>query len=303
MANYSIVSFYVESAIANKSIQPSTAAHDTEVLDRVCKTLEQQWGVSVADDAIKGLTAPVLQRWFIEASKNWKPATCNNYVCTLNPFLRWAHTMEYLPKDLSNVLQTKRIPHPDELPEDERPKDKYYTHEQVKELLWGNHGRNHVRDRAIIAMILWCGLRVSELCGLTIAQVMDVPRGSMRIRRKGGAWCDVTVAEDVYPLLEQYLKTRKDTDDRTRPLFMTTHGQPCSRKQIYKVLSFKQNELNLATGPHALRHTAVSEIANTFGAAVARDFANHKSLVVTNRYAHTSKEQRSAAVNALPWAK
>lgn len=302
MRDYPIVSFYVESSVANKDLQPSTAAHETELLCRVFATLESKYGVTIADESIGGLTAPILQRWFIDASKSWKPATCNSYVCTLNPFFRWAYKMEYISRDLSNILQTKRIPHPDELPEDQRPKDKYYTHEQVHDLLWGCHGRNVVRDRAIIGMLLWCGLRVSELCALTIAQVMDVPRGSMRIRRKGGAWCDVEVAPDVYPLLEAYLATRDDTDDRSRPLFMTTHGQPCSRTQIYKALSFKQEELDLATGPHALRHTAVSEVSNMRGAAIARDFANHKSLTITNRYAHTTREQRRAAVESLPWA-
>jgi integrase/recombinase XerD len=300
---YEIIRFYVEADIANKDIQPTTAAHKTEVLERVFQTLVSEYGVSVYDDRIEGLTPPVLQRWFINASKNWKPATCNSYVNTLNPFFRWAAQMEYMKKDLSGILKDKRIPHPDELPENERPKNKYYTHEQVHDLLWGHRGRNIVRDRAMIGMLLYCGLRVSELCSLTIGQVMDVPRGSMRIKRKGGAWCDVEVADEVYPLLEAYLKTRKDTDDRSRPLFMTSRGVPCNRKQVYKALAFKQEALDLATGPHALRHTAISEISNTYGSAIARDFANHKSLVVTNRYSHTSKEQRHVAVNALPWAK
>ena len=34
---------------------------------------------------------------------------------------------------------------------------------------------------------------------------------------------------------------------------------------------------------------------------MARDFANHKSFTVTNRYSHTTAAQMKHAVNELPW--
>ena len=121
-------------------------------------------------------------------------------------------------------------------------------------------------------------------------------------RRKGGAFATAVIGQDAYPLIEAYLRTRKIPDD-AEPLFITTHGKPCSRNQVYKALRFKQKEIDVATGPHALRHTAISEVANTAGAAVARDFANHKSFTVTNRYSHTTEEQRLGAANGLRWCR
>ena len=53
---YEIIRFYVEADIANKDIQPTTAAHKTEVLERVFQTLVSEYGVSVYDDRIEGLT-------------------------------------------------------------------------------------------------------------------------------------------------------------------------------------------------------------------------------------------------------
>ena len=100
--------------------------------------------------------------------------------------------------------------------------------------------------------------------------------------------------------MNAYLLTRKDLTDDS-PLFVTTHGTPCTRTQIYQSLAFKQKELSLATGPHALRHTAISEVGNRFGAVIARDFANHKSFIVTNQYSHTTEKQMHDAVNQLPW--
>lgn len=301
-----MIQFYASAAVANKKIMATTAPTITYRLEKIFDALENEYGVKVSDSKIENLDSVTLQNWFIKASVNWKPATINAYVCAINPFLRWAHKMsvkgeKYIDEDLSDVLSTVRIPSIDELPEEERPMDKYYSPEQVNELLYGNHGRNQVRDRAIMALVLYSGLRVSELCSLTVGQFRESPKGKLRLRRKGGAWSTAFVGEAAYPLIEEYLKTRNDLDDPSAPLFMTTHGKPCSREQIYKCLSHKQKEIGIATGPHALRHTAVSEVSNHFGAAMARDFANHKSMQITNRYAHTTEEQRATAVNSLNW--
>ena len=296
-----IVKFYVESAVSSRRMLDSTAPQCEEKIDRVLDQLEQEFGVTVTDSSITGLTPMVLQRWFNAHASAWKPSTANNYICIINPFLRWAHTMEITEKDVSGVLHTSKLPDPNTLPPEEKPKDKYYTHEQVKDLMFHvKGGRNMVRDRAIMAMILYGGFRVSEICGLTVGQVMNVPRGSVRLRRKGGAWCDQPINEEVYKYLEAYMATRPDAKD-DEPLFVTTHGQPCCRNQLYRSFASKQKVIGLATGPHALRHTAISEVNNTCGALAARDFANHKSMVVTNRYSHTTPEQRTKTVGSLRW--
>ena len=305
-----MVDFYAASGVANHRFLPTTAPQIKEKLERVIGMLEKGYDVKVEKEKITGLDSVTLQSWFNQASENWKPATINSYVCVINPFLRWAYetgrmngeTLErYIGYDFSHVLRTVHIPDVDELPEEERPLDKYYTQEQVHELLYGNHGRNQVRDRAIMALILYSGLRVSELCSLTVGQYRESPKGTLRLRRKGGAWATAVVGEDAYPFIDAYLKTRDDLDNPKSPLFMTTHGKPCNKTQIYKALSFKQRQIGVATGPHAFRHTAISEVANRFGAPVARDFANHKSMHITNRYSHTTLEQRAHAADNLHW--
>lgn len=296
-----VIRFYLESAVSDRRVMETTVPQMQEKLERICGQLEKNYGVSFGDEKITGLTPIILRRWFNEASASWKPATANNYVCTVNPFLRWAFEMEMTEKDLSSILHTAKLPDPDSLPPEEQPKDKYYTHEQVSALLHDVKGHNLLRDRAIMALILYSGFRVSEVCALTIGQVMHVPHGTVRLRRKGGAWKEAKVSEELYPWLEAYLATRKDKDDPNAPLFITTHGLPCTRTQIYRALSSKQKVLDLATGPHALRHTAISEVNNKYGALAARDFANHKNLVVTNRYSHTTEEQRQNAANSLCW--
>lgn len=302
-----MIQFYENSIKHSKS--ENTVEHYAEVLDRIFQEMESL-GVQMTESRITGLDGKTLQKWFNTLCDQVKPATVNNYVITLNGFLRWVATMSeevdgedipYIKKDFSNVLHTIPIPDADKLPPEERPKEKYYTHEQVNELLYGNHGRNQVRDRAIMALILYSGLRVSELCSLTVGQFRNAPRGKVQIRRKGGRWTTAVIGEEAYPFIEAYLATRSDLDNPDHPLFMTTHGKPCNRNQLYRALAFKQKEVDVATGPHAFRHTFVSELGNQSGASIARDCANHKSMHVTNRYSHTTEDQRQEAVNGLHW--
>jgi integrase/recombinase XerD len=302
MSNFPMIDFYCEScAIAESSI-----FHHTDVLQRVFRQMEE-FGVKMHEESIDGLTGAAVQRWFNAYKKDKKPATVNNVVVTLNPFFRWAHTIYPDIPDMSNVLHTQRLPSYDQIPDEEKPKDKYYTDEEIARLLEIPKRDSDLkkRDRAVIAMFIGTGLRVSELCSLTVGGFRNYTHGYVRVRRKGGAIKDVDVADFVYDFVETYLKTRKGLKD-TDPLFMTTHGEPCSGNQLYHCLKNRQRKVvgdGKAVGNHVLRHTFVSAVEKVGGSAVARDCANHKSLAITNRYDHSTAEQRHDAVNALRYGR
>ena len=301
MCMYPMIDFYVES----QSIAETSAAHHIDVLQRVFRQLEE-YGVHLMDESIEGLTGAAVQRWFNVFRNSHKPATVNNYVVTVNPFFRWAHTIYPEIPDVSGVLKTVKLPDYDQLPDEEKPKEKYYTDEEISQLLLIPNRDSPLkkRDRAIIALFIGSGLRVSELCQLTIGHITEYKHGYVRVRRKGGAYKDVDVAEFVYKYIRTYLATRKDRNDPSAPLFVTTHGTPCNRKQIYESMSTRQKKVvgdAKQFGSHTLRHTFVSNVEKIGGAAVARDLANHTSLVMTNRYDHSTPEQRHEAVNAMRW--
>ena len=300
MCMFPMIDFYCESI----NVAEKTVEHHNEILSRIFRQLKD-FGVTLNEESISGISGASLQRWLNAFKKNHKPATVNNYVVTLNPFLRWAHTI--YPDgvaDFSNVLKTMRLPSYDQIPDDEKPKEKYYSNEQIASLLAVPKSYRDSplkkRDRAIIALFLATGLRVSELCQLTIGSVTDYKHGYVHVRRKGGVYKDVDVADFAYDYIEAYLATREDRDDHSRPLFVTIHGEPVNPNQIYQSLRTKQKKMEgMQFGAHAFRHTFVSSVEKIGGGAVARDLANHKSLAITNRYDHSTATQRHDAVNAL----
>lgn len=304
MCMYPMIDFYGESINA----ADLTVKHHVETLERIFRQLAE-FGVTLKEESIDGLSGAALQRWFNSVKKGRKPATVNNYVVTLNPFLRWAHTI--YPQgvgDFGGVLKTMKLPTYEQLPEEDRPKEKYYTDDQIREML-------HVpipqldsplkkRNRAIIALFLASGLRVSELCQLKIGSLTDHGHGYVYTRRKGGSYKTTEVAEFAYPYIETYLETRADRGNPDAPLFMTTYGTPCNRQELYYCMRNVQKKVvgnDYAVGNHVLRHTFVSSVEKIGGGAVARDLANHKTLAITNRYDHSTADQRRKAVDALRW--
>ena len=300
MCMYPMIDFYVESC----DIAESSVAHHIDVLQRIFRQMES-YGVIMREETIDGLTGAAVQRWFNGFKKNLKPATVNNYVVTLNPFFRWAHTIYPDIPDVSNVLHTMRLPAYEQIPDEEKPKEKYYSDAEIAELLAIPKHDTPLkkRDRAIIATFIGTGLRVSELCQLTVGSIRNYKHGYVRVRRKGGAIKDVDIAEFAYDYINAYLKTRKDAKDED-PLFVTIYGEPCNRKQLYSSMKNRQKKVvgdDVQKGCHTFRHNFVSRVEKIGGAAVARDLANHKSLVMTNRYDHSTAEQRHDAVNAIRW--
>ena len=302
MCMYPMIDFYAESC----EIAESSVGHHIDVLQRIFRQMAD-FGVTLNEESIDGLTGAAVQRWFNAFKKDKKPSTINNYVVTLNPFLRWAHTIYPEIPDVSNVLHTVRLPSYEQIPDDEKPKEKYYTDEDIAKLLEIPKRDSDLkkRDRAIIAMFVATGLRAAELCQLTVGSVRSYKHGYVRVRRKGGAIKDVDVAEFAYKYVETYLKTRKGLKD-TDPLFMTTHGVPCNPNQLWSCMTNRQKKAGIldkgyASGLHVFRHTFISQVEKIGGGAVARDLANHKSLAITNRYDHSTAEQRHTAVNALQW--
>lgn len=301
---YPMIDFYVDSI----DVAESSKAHHRDTLVRIFDQLNCDFGVQLLEDSIPGLNGATLQRWLNGFKKDRKATTVNNYIVTLNPFLRWANRI-YPEKihDYSGVLRTMKLPSYDQLDEEDRPKEKYYADEDIAKLLEIPKRDSPLkkRDRAIIAMFLGTGLRVSELCSLKIGALTSHGHGYVYVKRKGGKWKTTEVAEFVYGYLETYLATRMDRDNPDAPLFVTTHGTPCNRDNVYHALVTKEKKVmdldKYQGGCHALRHVFISSVEKIGGGAVARDLANHKSLVITNRYDHSNAEQRRNAVNALWW--
>lgn len=235
-----------------------------------------------------------------------KVTTRASYIISANVFLKFLYSMQYISFDLSaalppvpNIEKYKKL-HPDEI----QPKQGY-TPEEIASMFRRINPSTFAgcRTRAIIAMLLTTGLRVSELASLNISDPF-VPSGFMLVARKGthGNKVKVSIPKDTLKYVKAYIEMRIRRGipaEPNDPLFVTKNGRRMSRHEIYRSLKTIQINVGVHTGVHTYRHTALTQIAKTSDPVVARDVAGQKSITVTNRYLHSTEQEMKEATDTL----
>lgn len=275
---------------------------------RVAKHIEDyiaaNYGLHYADalDQIKGY---MISNWATSIME-LKVSTRNNYIISANVFLKFLYAMQYVSFDLASALppapniEKHRRLHPDE-----NSVKSGYSMQEISAMFENLNPSSFSgsRARALIALLVTTGLRVSEAASLNVSDPFD-PSGFMLVARKGthGNKVKVPIPQETLAYLQDYLEIRRSCGIATEPdspLFVTKAGRRMIRGEIYKALKTVQQRVGAHTGVHTYRHTALTQIAKSADPVVARDVAGQKSIEVTNRYLHSTDQELKDAASAL----
>lgn len=158
-------------------------------------------------------------------------------------------------------------------------------------------GPTGLRDRAILELLYGCGLRVSELTGLGLADV-DVPDGFMRVFGKGGKERDVPVAGAAASALTEYLAHGRPylrAKGRTRAadpaaVFVNTYGGRLTRQSVFGIVRRYGGIVGLAIHPHTLRHSyATHMLEGGADLRVLQEILGHADISTTQIYTHVDR--------------
>ena len=160
-----------------------------------------------------------------------------------------------------------------------------------------------VRDRAIVFVMIYAGLRISEIEALHLSDVILREKSGELTIRSGKGDKDRTVALplDARSALEEWLAKRPETAHDF--VFTTTRRghAPLGRRAIQEMVADvgRQAELDKAgiqLTPHLLRHTAVYLWREDNDPFVVAAQMGHKDINTTMRYGRPSgKDLRRAA--------
>lgn len=142
------------------------------------------------------------------------------------------------------------------------------------------------RDKAIIIVLVDTGLRASEVCALTRADV-ELSTGQVVVRRgKGGRGRFVYLAKSSRKALARYLAQRKNAEPAD-PLFVTREGRPFTPDRLQKLLRRLGERAGVpGLHPHRLRHTFATESLRNGGNVLGlQRLLGHSSLEMVRRYA------------------
>ena len=163
------------------------------------------------------------------------------------------------------------------------------------------HGR---RDHALLHVTIQAGLRVSELIGLTCADVHLGAGSHLRVHGKGRKERITPLTKQSVKILRAWLAQRRG--QRHDPLFPTTRGTPLSRDAVAKLLTkhvaaAAQRCPSLgrkSVSPHTLRHTSAMDLLHAgVDTTVIALWLGHEQIQTTSIYLHadlTIKEKALA---------
>ena len=166
-----------------------------------------------------------------------------------------------------------------------------------------------IRNRAILEVVYSSGIRVGELVGLDLDDLV-LDEGMVLVRGKGMKERYAFLGHHAVDALTAWLDERplilKRHHDKAEgnPVFLGSTGKRISARSVERMVEkyIKETGLNRKISPHTLRHSFATHLLNA-GADIRsiQELLGHKNLVTTQIYTHVSLEaMRKAYERAHP---
>jgi integrase/recombinase XerD len=182
---------------------------------------------------------------------------------------------------------------------------KYLSGHQVEGLLAAPDAAKPrgLRDRAMLELLYACGLRVSELVNLRLADV-DAQLGYIRVDGKGGKHRFVPAGRQALNAIENYLAGARGALLKGRhsgALFVTARGGAMTRQAFWKQLHEYGKRVGIFQNltPHVLRHSFATHLLE--GGADLRSvqtMLGHADIATTQIYTHVVRSRLRSVVDA-----
>ncbi|MGK5086133.1 tyrosine-type recombinase/integrase [Bdellovibrionota bacterium FG-2] len=166
-------------------------------------------------------------------------------------------------------------------------------------------GLKNYRDLAIVAIMLFCGLRSMEVRLLDLADV-DFERRELRVRGKGSKERLVPLPDTVIRLIQDYLKWERPMDIDSHALFLVTKG-PTKHGRLTAAgfrnfFRYRRKVSGIhQANPHRFRHSFGTNLARSgVNLRVLQELLGHSpGSPVTQRYLHLAISDVADAFHAV----
>ena len=237
----------------------------------------------------KKIDADIVRRWMVHLMDEGRAATSvNRKLSTLRSFYRFLlRRKEVVINPMLKVVGPKK----------KKPLPFFVREKDMDRLLDESlfeEGFEGCRDRLILEMFYATGMRLSELIGLSDADV-DLSAKLLKVTGKRNKQRLIPFGEELWMDLLGYIKLRNETlPDRDDALFVRKDGKRMYPELVYKIV--RRNLSKVATlkkrSPHVLRHTFATAMLNGSAELQAvKELLGHESLATTEIYTHTTFEE------------
>ena len=231
--------------------------------------------------------------WLREAGR--APSSVKRSLVSIRAFHRFCTLEGMAPVDPAADVAVPRVP---------RGVPKALSEGEIEALIEAVQGRDPMarRDRAILEVLYGTGLRISELVGLSLADV-DLTEGLIRAFGKGSKERLVPLGRLAASALEDWLAAggRPDVEPERwarrgdeEALFLNTRGGRLSRQGAWGIVRRYGDRVGLGDRltPHVLRHSCATHMLD-HGADIraVQELLGHASISTTQIYTLVSTER------------
>lgn len=209
------------------------------------------------------------------------------FLSCIRGFYRFLLREKLIDKDPTLDIQSPKLG---------RPLPKFITETEVEALLNAPDITDPIglRDKAMLEILYACGLRVSELTGLTVGSI-NLRQGVVRVTGKGNKERLVPIGEEATHWLERYMREARPILLDNQPLeilFPSNRAQAMTRQTFWHRIKLHalKADIHTALSPHTLRHAFATHLLN-HGAdlRVVQLLLGHSDLSTTQIYTHIAR--------------
>lgn len=252
------------------------------------------------DRDVYTLSTQDIQAYVDSISLKFKPRTILRKVSSIAVFYKWAVKIGRctnspicrVKADDSSVYSHCNLRMPS-VASEERVCFSSAELEKMQLAIWSNNSFICLRDQAMYSLILFCGVRASELATMTISDVHD--DGTLVIHRQKKACSvrkDITidmgeVASTVVAYTRERLATDPSSDPQKTILFVNKYGDPISTRSIRRKLGAYAAKAGMRMTPsRALHSFALQSLQNGTSVEDLSRRLGHTNIATTRDYLH-----------------
>ena len=218
-----------------------------------------------------------------------KSRSISRLLATLRRFFRFLLRENKIKEDPTLKIQTPKIP---------KSLPKSLSEDEVEGLLEAPDIKTDVgiRDRSMLELLYACGLRVSELVGIQLTEVI-LSDGVIRVTGKGSKTRLVPMGEEAVDWIKKYLTESRQNilnKQTSKFLFVTNRGGEMTRQAFWYLIKkyALMANINKPMSPHILRHAFATHLIN-HGAdlRVVQMLLGHSDISTTQIYTHVARER------------
>lgn len=223
---------------------------------------------------------------YLKLERGWKPASVNLALAAVDHFNRF---LGLGPAMVSREPLAQTAP-------------RALSAEEQRALLRATED-SKPRDRAIVVLLLYTALRLTELVTLDVADArLSARKGLLVVRSgKGDLYREIPLNRPVREALEAWIEIRAQRVAANElALFVGSKGQRLSPRAVDMVVRNTACRADLTLSAHVLRHTCVTNLVRAGNDIVlVAELAGHRRLETTRRYSLPSAADRQAAMDNL----